>query len=394
MELVRHGNWIDGRWCEASRGAEFEVGERTGGGERWARSGPEDAERALRASAIAAARWNSLSRAERIRQLRRVHAELEGQLLAALLAPDLGLEPDELRARMDEELFRLVEAFELVAQGPEQRGVGVFCAHWSEFPAALLMRMTPQLAAGRALLLRSDRRLPRAAELVVRAFERVDVTPAPLTLLHGDLRELDHALFATPGLALVRLREIDSVLRELAPRLRSRVETSAELWRVANVSMRVDPDADPAALASLCVERFLGRAGTLSAQFPGTLARVLCHERLFSRFTEELLACLERSADARRPVPAIDADLPEHVAHAWALGLDEGATPIHGVAPDSREAQGGPTGIVFTNVSPRSGLARLSRPAPLLALVRVPEGTAAEELQRELDGGPMMEPER
>ncbi|MCY3004019.1 MAG: aldehyde dehydrogenase family protein [Planctomycetota bacterium] len=394
MELTRHANWIEGRWCEAARGGEFEVGERIGGTERWARSGAEDAERALRSCAISAARWSSLSRADRLRQLRRVHAELEALPLAELLAPDLALEPAELRERLDDELFRFVEGLELFAEGPEQQGVGVFCAHWSEFPGALALRMLAQLAAGRTLLLRSDRRLPRAAELVVRAFENADVAPAPLALLHGDLRELDHALFATPGLALVRLRELDSVLRELAPRLRSRVETTREFWRVSNVSIRIVSGANPALLAPLCVERFLGRAGTLSAQFPGTLARVLCHERLFSRFTEELLACLERSTDARRPVPAIDADLPEHVAHAWALGLDEGATPIHGVAPDSRDAQGGPAGNVFTNVSPRSGLARLTRPAPVLALVRVPEGTAAEELQRELDGGPMMEPER
>ena len=387
---MRRGNWVSGRWGGAARGREFEVGGRTGGLERWARSGPEDAQEALRACAEAANAWGRLARSERVAALRRVAAALDTDAVSAALAPDLGLEPGELRGRIDEELFRFREALELFVEGPEERGVGVFCAHWSDFVGGLGMRLAHGMAAGRAFVLRSDRRLPRAAQLFAEAVERADLPGAPLAMLHGDQPDLDLALTADPAVSSVRVREVDSVLSSLAPRAAARAETIWDFWRVANASLALEPGADPAEAAQDCVERFVGRSTTLSSQCPGSLARVLCPERLFSRFTEELLAALDRSPDARRPVPALDADLTDHLAHAWALGLDEGATPLRGAAPTGHAGGDGPHGLVFTNVAPRSGLARLTRPAPILALVRVPSGLGAAELQRELDGGPKL----
>lgn len=386
--LVRQANWVGGGWARAERGLEFEVGERTGGAERWPRSGAEDARRALEAAASAGAEWQRLGRARRVAELRRVAEALETGAVSAALAPDLGLGADELRGRIDEELFRFREALELLLEGPEERGVGAFLAHWSDLVGGLGARVARSLAAGRTLVVRSDRRLPRAAQLLAQAFERAGLAGGPLCVLHGDQPDLDTTLAGSPAVASVRVREADSALSAWLPRAMARPETIWELWRVANASLALSESCDVGLAADDCVERFLGRSTTLSAQFPGSIARVLCPERLFSRFTEELLASLDRSPDARRPVPALDADLTDHLAHAWALGLDEGATPLRGEDPLGRAGGDGPAGLVFTNVAPRSGLARLTRPAPILALVRVPSGVDAAELQRELDGEP------
>ncbi|MBM3988940.1 MAG: aldehyde dehydrogenase family protein, partial [Planctomycetes bacterium] len=323
-------------------------------------------------------------------ELRRVAEALETGAVSAALAPDLGLEPDELRARIDEELFRFREALELFVEGPEEPGLGVFLAHWSDLVGGLGTRVARSLAAGHTLVVRSDRRLPRAALLLAQAFERAQVDGGPLCVLHGDQPDLDQALAAEPHVRSVRVREADSVLARWRARAASRPETIWELWRVSNASLVVADGADPRAAAEDCGERFVGRSTTLSGQFPGSIARVLCPERIFSRFTEELLASLDRSPDARRPVLALDADLTDHLAHAWALGLDEGATPLYGEDPFGRAGGDGPAGLVFTNVAPRSGLARLTRPAPILALVRVPSGVDAAELQREHDGEPKL----
>ena len=273
---MRRGNWVGGRWGAAARGREFEVGGRTGGLERWARSGPEDAQEALRACAEAANAWGRLARSERVAALRRVAAALDTGAVSAALAPDLGLDPGELRGRVDEELFRFTEALELFVEGPEERGVGVFCAHWSDFVGGLGMRLARGLAAGRAFVLRSDRRLPRAAQLFAEAVERAELSCAPLALLHGDQPDLDLALTGDSRAATVRVREVDSVLSSLLPRVRARAETIWELWRVANASAALEPDIDPAEAAARCVERFVGRSTTLSGQCPGVLARVLC----------------------------------------------------------------------------------------------------------------------
>ena len=128
---------------------------------------------------------------------------------------------------------------------------------------------------------------------------------------------------------------------------------------------------------------------------------MVCHQRLFSRFSEELLQCLEAAQDAQRPVPAIDGDLPGHVRGAWALGLDEGASPILGGEPLSRPAApvdaargGGSQGsrppwalspTVFTNVDPGLRLAGLGRPAPVLSLIRGASDEDVRELVLELE---------
>jgi hypothetical protein len=103
------------------------------------------------------------------------------------------------------------------------------------------------------------------------------------------------------------------------------------------------------------------------------------------------------------------------VRRAWALGLDEGATPIHGgeplvraaaapgtapgvadgpapaTEPDPAQARGRAPRVVlpvvFTNVEPGRSLARLRSPDPVVLLMRASSDVAARELAAELDRG-------
>ena len=103
-------------------------------------------------------------------------------------------------------------------------------------------------------------------------------------------------------------------------------------------------------------------------------------------------------------MPAIDGDRPGYVRRAWALGIDEGATPICGGDPPVRPAEpppraappdegGPPRGraprvvppVVFTNVEAHQRLAWLSRPAPMVVLMRAPSDEAARELADALE---------
>jgi acyl-CoA reductase-like NAD-dependent aldehyde dehydrogenase len=158
------------------------------------------------------------------------------------------------------------------------------------------------------------------------------------------------------------------------------------LWPVRCGSHVLADDAEPDAEAALAVEQSIARGATLSAQFPGRTARILCPERLFSKFTEALLARLATSPDAREPLPAIEPDLAAYVRSAWELGLDEGATPLAGWedAPATRELGGEASSrswpCVFTNVESHIRLCRLTRPAPVLRLIRVPSAEVGRAL--------------
>jgi len=371
----------------------------------WPRAGPEEVRRALAAAGEAAGAWAGRARDERCRLLAQLAERLEAREdLPGLLARALGLEPEELAPRHAEELFRLREGLELLAEGRDAPGPGLFQAHWSDLVGGLAARAAVHLAAGSAAVVVADPALPDAGLALAAAAQEAGLPAGVLNVLFDDVGAAVRAGLADRGLAWARLRAAPDVLG----RLRARVgewPPGTRVWPLLNATRVVPRGSDPAAEAAGVVELAFGRSGTLSGQLPGQVGRVVCHQRLFSRFSEELLRSLEAAPDARCPVPAIDGDLPEHVRRAWALGLDEGATPIFGDEPLIRRTApaGGPAAepgrrapraippVVFTNVEPGQRLARRGRPAPIVVLVRAVSDEAARELARGLDqaaGGP------
>lgn len=196
-----------------------------------------------------------------------------------------------------------------------------------------------------------------------------------------------------------------------------------DLCVLRNASILVGQASDPAACAREVVERAFGRAQSLFGQRPGSIGRVLCHERQFSRFTAELLAEIERDHDATRPLAAREIATLDHLRRAQELGLDEGATllcsressvqsaaaqrrshardPAPDVAPVSRAPGSAPSReprpeamlwpAVFTNVEEHMRIAWLGRPAPFLCLMRVASDESGAALARTLDGDPVAE---
>jgi hypothetical protein len=160
----------------------------------------------------------------------------------------------------------------------------------------------------------------------------------------------------------------------------------------------------------------LSRLPALSGQRPGQAGRVLVPERRLSHFTAALLAHLETDSDLGRPVPPIDREEVRERRRARALGLDEGATLIwSGAAPMAdRDPQNATDGLrapsdggeraraegpppsraedgrasllasVFTNVEPGGRLCDLSRPLPLVRLLRVEDEGAGRRLAEAL----------
>ena len=128
-----------------------------------------------------------------------------------------------------------------------------------------------------------------------------------------------------------------------------------------------------------CVERAFGRS-TLGGQLEGSLARVYCPERSFSRFSEHLLECLDTSPLAREPVPLIDREAKDKARRAAALGLDEGATPIYAGEPGARALGRRVPPVVFSNVEPYMNSAQRQEPLPVLCLLRSDSARARGKL--------------
>jgi acyl-CoA reductase-like NAD-dependent aldehyde dehydrogenase len=190
------------------------------------------------------------------------------------------------------------------------------------------------------------------------------------------------AALAHSNVCWIRAAGPQEGLRALCERAPPHLLERGSLWPLRNRTLPLAEANVPAEAAARVLEQAVGRAATLSGQFPGQVARVVCPERALSRFTGALLEALAAHAEAERPLAPLDADLGDHVGSAWALGLDEGATPIHGTEP----SRSGPQPVVvFTNVDPDLSLAQLSRPAPVLALIRAKSDEHARALALALD---------
>ncbi len=396
MALCEHHNWIGGRWRAAEGERCFERLEARAApheeplDHRWPESSTSDVRAAIEAAASATQRWAGATREARWRRLEQTAQALARSLDAHELGRELGLSSAEYATHLAEHELRLFEALEMHREGPSSVGVFAFGAHWSDGPAGLLARLAPRLLAGECGVLVADSRAPQAAHALAAALESSTLGDGVLNVLHGETREAREALLATPGLAGVRWKGTGEELEALLERLAPCAAPNWELWLCANRSLIVCERDNPSEAAERIAEQAFSRAATLSGQHPGQVARVLCHQRIYSRLCEELRSRLAADAQAQAPCRALDDDLDRHVLSLWSLGVDEGATPIFGAPPTARERgrAEGVGGIVFVNVDPAGALARASRPAPVLSLVRVASDEEGRELRTRVDLGP------
>ncbi len=342
----------------------------------WPRSDEPDVALALELARAGAEQWGTWSPDERRRGLELALDELERRARGDDgLGRFLGLERGEREPWLRAGLARLHQTLARGTQEPRPPGIAIVAPRWTTFLTGIGNLLVPQLLAGRPVVCFADRRFPLAADLWVRVLDECGLPPGLVGLLHGAGPSAHEAAALAPDtVALVAEGTSDELAlwRRLARERGDGLELDLEL--ATNSEYVVSAGRDPADEARTVVRRAFGRATTLSGQLPGHVGRVLCPQRAFSAFTEELLAELERSPDVAEPLALIDEDAVAGVRGLRELGLDEGATLIRGGEPDRplRRSEGRvvePT--VFTNVEPDSRLARSHDPAPVLSLIRV-----------------------
>jgi len=392
-------SWIDGTWRVPGDHASFAGPPEVAGGSasgapdgpRWARADVESLELALAAAERAARTWPAIPAAERRARLRRAVDALVGvrSELRASFAASVGL-PLELakpwRVVPRKRLEGLLSAW---GAGLEDDGGPpvFFVADWREGVGGLALRVFRALVDGHPVVVLGDPRLPRAAAALAVALEAAELPPGTAAVLHDD------GLTVLRGAASrVRLWSAlegnDRVLATLESVADEEpvIDWVAARRRTAIVRAADDPDDRARGL----FEKALGRSSTLSGQLPGQVGRVLCHELVLSRFTEALLATYDDAYRGEPPVAAVDGRAQAQVQATWALGLDEGACLVRGAEPwldpaGERTLARAWLPAVFTNVDAHLRFARLQRPSPVLALVRVTSDAQADRLRLELD---------
>jgi len=369
-------SWIGGRPICGSRSLHARILLPGGCALRFARVSASDWDQAWRRALVEprpdsrAAVWSLLQHAAW--QLRRDARLIDGVREA------FGLDPEEARAWLDDDLFQFEQAIELLREAgdaPPSPAPGVFAAHWSDGVGRLGARLARSLLGGEPTILLGDPRFPCGPSALVEALFGAGLDDGALALLWDETLTLRRSALLDPRCAWYRASGNATDLLNTRDAAREGLEL--RLWEQRNRSLALGEEISPEEAAEAVLEQSFGRAATLDGQSPGHVARVICPQRRFAAFTEALLARLEQIGQ-RPPLPHLESDFTGDLESAWRLALDEGASPIHGDLA-------GPLPLVVTNVDPRQRLARERRPRPLLSLFRAADAAAAAELARALD---------
>ncbi len=409
MEERKHRNRIGGDWVESAAGLTHEVA--TAGGDvvgSWPRSGESDLDAALAAANAVTKSWRETRHGLRVGLLRQGLEEVvRARSIDEGFARRLGLDAADC-VRYRRQAFRRGDAVLRHAAGAvPARGVALVRVDARAAVGGLVEELFTPLASGLPTLLLSDPLMPFLADEMCLALERAGLPPGVLGVLHDDGMTVLRAAAARPDVVRVRVRGtrrwIDAAReadarRESTPRPEEGFGAGVradELPRVVGRELVdrtfvVRSGSDPDGAAEEVVRRAFGALESWSGQAEGSVGRVLCHQRIFSRFTEALLATLDELVGEGGGLPALDPELWDERAERLSLGLDEGATLIRGEPAGSRrprrDAILAPS--VFTNAEPRMRLAHPGAPSGVLVLLRSKDDAQAADLADELDAGP------
>jgi acyl-CoA reductase-like NAD-dependent aldehyde dehydrogenase len=228
------------------------------------------------------------------------------------------------------------------------------------------------LLAGRPVVLAPDGRAAAVGDALRDAGR--DLPPGVLAVLHDDGRTLARAALAARHAATVVV-----AAERLDP-----LAVSAPHVVVAHARRRsavVDPGQDVAAQVERALDLALGRARALSGSRGGCVGRLIVPARHYARVCDLALSGVERSSDARRPLPVALATQADRLASCLSLGLGEGATALVAGLLDG----GAPFPLLFANVEPAMRLAQDPLPCAALLLLRARDLRAAHALAGRLD---------
>ncbi len=411
---MQDSNFIDGAWAPALGGDVFEAGLRQRSREEsiwWPRSGARDLVAAVAGLRRASPAWRRRRPDERAELLSlaldRWHGNASG---ADQLAELLGLGEGAL----DDDFERaLLTGDELIATAPiadhsDERPAVVRVSAAELYPG-LVREVIGELLHGRSVLILSDPDLPWAAHELVLQLSSDKALAGVVALLHDDRRACTSIALKSSAFSRVYLpgvnpdRATGEVPRGLSvstsqgfgvgvfdnlPGEEKNGPGEVILKAPANTSFVVLEGDDPAAAATEAYDRAFGAVRALSGQRAGQVGRVICHQRLFSTFTEALLERMERARD-EVACRVFSSNLDRYQANLCRLGLDEGATLVLGGPEEVSGFRGGrQNGIlppsVFTNAEPTMGLSNAFRPAPVLSLIRASSDAAAHALSRRM----------
>jgi hypothetical protein len=369
-------NWIDGRWCSASK-EHFSPSLRVASAQErssWPRSSETELGDALDALDEFGPAWAVLSRKNRANALGRCLDRWQKQVggvdeLALLLGLQVGALDDELERALDmgDELLK-----DCGAAGSSEPVLVRICS--TQMYEGLVRAVFPALLDGASVLILSDPDLPWLSQELVGQLTQEPVLMDAVALLHDDRDVcLEEAIGENFFVRAILSEARDKI--ELKAKDRLEIQLQASL----NLDYTVSSEADPELAAR---EVWLGAfdpVKTLSGQRAGQIGRVFCDERRLSEFTAALLERVDAGANAPT-CKLFKQGLFAHMDSLCGLGLDEGATLLRGGPGEGagfreqrRNAILRPS--VLTNAEPTMGLVRATRPAPVLSIVRVSSGT-------------------
>lgn len=347
------GNFIGGEWVDAVSGETFQnlnPADHTEVLGHFARGGPGDIDRAVRAAADAYPDWMATPAPERADYLLRVALLLEERKeeISKTMTREMGKTVKEARGDVQEgidfahymagegrRLFgetmpsELRNKFYMTTRHPI--GVAGLITPWN-FPIAIpLWKIAPAIVAGSTMVFKPAEDTPLCAALLVDMFREVGLPAGVLNLVNGFGEEAGAPLVDHPGVRAISFTgslEVGRMINEKCGRNMKRV--SLELG--SKNGLIVMPDAQ----LDLAVEAAAWGAFATSGQRCTATSRLIVHDEIRSDFTERLLDRVSgmKVGNGLDPnvelAPVINEKQKDRVLEYIGVGQQEGAKLLFG----------------------------------------------------------------
>jgi alpha-ketoglutaric semialdehyde dehydrogenase len=347
------GNFIGGEWMDAVSGETFEnlnPADHTEILGHFARGGPEDIDRAVRAAAGAYPEWMATPAPERADYLLRVALLLEERKeeISETMTREMGKTVKEARADVQEgidfahymagegrRLFgetmpsELRNKFYMTTRHPI--GVAGLITPWN-FPIAIpLWKIAPAIVAGCTMVFKPAEDTPLCAALLVDMFREVGLPAGVLNLVNGYGEEAGAALVDHADVRAISFTgslDVGRMINEKCGRNMKRV--SLELG--SKNALIVMPDAQ----LDLAVEAAAWGAFATSGQRCTATSRLIVHDEVRPDFTERLLDRVSgmKVGNGLDPevelAPVINEKQKDRVLEYIGVGQQEGAKLLSG----------------------------------------------------------------
>jgi alpha-ketoglutaric semialdehyde dehydrogenase len=391
------GNFIEGEWVAAASGETFQSRNPADRNETlgsFAKSSPQDVDRAVSAAVDAYPEWMMTPAPQRADYLLRVGLILEERKeeLSEFMTREMGKTLPESRADVQEGIdFALYMAGEgrrffgdtIPAELPNKVymtmrhpvGVAGLITPWN-FPIAIpLWKIAPALVSGCTAVFKPAEDTPLCAALLVDIFREVGLPPGVLNLVNGYGEDAGAALVDHPDVDAISFTgslEVGRMINEKCARSMKRC--SLELG--SKNALIVMPDAQ----LDLAVESSAWGAFATSGQRCTATSRLIVHEDIRAPFTDALLERVGgmKVGNGLDPevelAPVINERQKDRVLEYIGVGKEEGASLLAGgeeLKGDGYENGYFVAPTVFDQMTPDMRIAKEEIFGPVTGIMRV-----------------------